>query len=113
MQINFINIPNKYHSFIKTTAADFIKARKINADCTVNIEFVSKVKIKSLNKKYRRVDKPTDVLSFPIWENKIDIPKRGKVSLGDIVICPEMTDIDKDLAALINHSLNHLVGKHH
>jgi len=113
MKINIINTPPQYHSLIKTTVNDFVKAHKINPNCTLNIEFISKRNIKSLNKKYRRVDLPTDVLSFPIWENKIDIPKKGKVSLGDIVICPEMTDINKDLAVLINHSLNHLVGKHH
>lgn len=113
MRINIINIPNKHHSLIKKTVGDFIKAQRINPDCTINLEFISKLKIKRLNNKYRQINQPTDVLSFPIWKNKQDLPQKGKVCLGDIVICPEMTDIDKDLAALINHSLNHLVGKHH
>jgi len=113
MKINLVNIPSKYRSLIKTTVDDFIKVHRINPSSALNIEFTSKENIKSLNKKYRQVDQATDVLSFPIWKNKKNIPKGGEICLGDIIICPEMTDINKDLAVLINHSLNHLVGKHH
>jgi len=113
MQTNFINIPPKYHSLIKKTVNDFVKVYKLNPNCTLNIEFVSSSRIKSLNKKYRQVDKPTDVLSFPIWQDAKNMPGKGSIGLGDIFICPEMTDIDQELANLISHSLNHLVGKHH
>lgn len=113
MRINIINIPSKYHSQIKKTVGGFIKAQRINPDCTINIEFASKAKIKRLNKKYRQINEPTDVLSFPIWESKEKIPQKGAVCLGDIVICPEMTDINKGVEKVINHSLGHLGGKHH
>jgi len=113
MKANIINVPNKYHQPIKKTVIDFIRSRKINPDCTINIEFVSKEKIKSLNNKYRQTNKTTDVLSFPIWEKQDKMPKRGIICLGDIIICPRMTAIDKELDNLIKHSLDHLVGKHH
>ena len=113
MDISLLNIPNQYRARIKTTVDDFAKNHHLNPQSTINISFVSKNKIQSLNKKYRKIEQPTDVLSFPIWKNLDEIPKNGEVALGDIFICPEMTEIDKELENLIKHSLNHLVGKHH
>lgn len=113
MEINFVNVLPKYQTLIKKTAAKFQESFHLNPQAVTSIEFVSKSKIRGLNQKYRRLDKPTDVLSFPIWQNLKDVPKRGKINLGDIFICPEMTNIDTKLDALVWHSLNHLVGKHH
>ena len=48
---------------------------------TVSLAFVGKEEIKKLNKKFRKKNKPTDVLSFEIKEENY---------LGEIVICPEV-----------------------
>lgn len=94
------------------TAEKFIKAKGINHQASLNVFFVSKRKIRALNRKYRKLDSSTDVLSFPVWHSLKEIPKEGEVSLGDIFICPEETDLD-NLTFLIEHSLDHLIGKHH
>lgn len=113
MDIKFINIPAKYHPQIYKTIHSFFQKKKIFSDFYISVEFASKNKIQTLNKKYRRLNQPTDVLSFPIWQNLQSVPKKGKINLGDIIICPEMSNIDKELSFLIKHSLDHLVGKHH
>jgi len=76
----------------------------------VDLKFVSVQIIHKLNREYREIDKPTDVLSFPIHE-KVESAPETPVLLGDIIICPEMAEdsIDK----LISHSALHLIGQHH
>ncbi|MGC9490143.1 MAG: rRNA maturation RNase YbeY [Thermovirgaceae bacterium] len=48
--------------------------------------------VRELNKRYRGIDEPTDVLSFPLWETAEGLfsPPSGwpVLELGDLVICP-------------------------
>lgn len=112
MEVKFINVPEKYHALIKKTCEECQKKFQFNPHSTVVIEFTTAEKIRHLNKKYRQIDKPTDVLSFPIWKNLKDMPQTGKVLLGDVIICPEETE-KKNIRNLVEHSLRHLIGIHH
>src|ERR1700728_1340279 len=58
-------------------------------DGHVAIEFVDEQRIQELNRQYRQIDAPTDVLSFGIDEDGLSA---GPRELGDIVICPPRTD---------------------
>ena len=71
------------------------------------VEFVEEDRIRVLNRDYRQLDKPTDVLSFGVDEDG-DSP--GPRELGDIVICPEHTT---DLREAIVHGTLHLTGMDH
>jgi probable rRNA maturation factor len=73
----------------------------------VAVEFVSAERIRELNREFRRVDSPTDVLSFSVDE---DDPAAGPRELGDIVICPEHT---VDIREAIIHGALHLSGMDH
>ena len=73
----------------------------------VAIEFVDAERIRELNREYRRIDAPTDVLSFGVDE---DAPSAGPRELGDIVICPEHT---VDLREAVVHGALHLSGMDH
>jgi probable rRNA maturation factor len=73
----------------------------------VAIEFVDAQRSRELNREYRRIDTPTDVLSFGIDE---DAPSAGPRELGDIVICPEHT---VDLREAVVHGALHLSGMDH
>ena len=58
----------------------------------ISLSFVSIEEIHQLNKMYRQVDRPTDVLSFPMIEdfNEIDWEdEEEEILLGDVVICLE------------------------
>jgi probable rRNA maturation factor len=73
----------------------------------VAIEFVDAQRSRELNSEYRRIDAPTDVLSFGVDE---DAPSAGPRELGDIVICPEYT---VDLREAVVHGALHLSGMDH
>jgi probable rRNA maturation factor len=84
------------------------------ADSSVTVAFVSDKKIRELNRQFRRVDKATDVLSFP-----------GDASdgeMGDIAISVETAarqakqsglTFDGEIAQLLLHGLLHLSGYDH
>jgi probable rRNA maturation factor len=73
----------------------------------VAIEFVDARRSRDLNREYRRIDTPTDVLSFGVDE---DAPSAGPRELGDIVICPEHT---VDVREAVVHGALHLSGMDH
>ncbi|MFN2510197.1 MAG: rRNA maturation RNase YbeY [Pyrinomonadaceae bacterium] len=84
------------------------------------IAFVSDRQIRILNKRYRGLDKPTDVLSFPVGED--EFPETSEPNLGDIAISVERAEsqavengltLEKEIAQLILHGLLHLCGYDH
>jgi probable rRNA maturation factor len=64
-------------------------------------------RIRELNREHRGVDRPTDVLAFPVDE---DAPARGPRELGDVVVCPEHAT---ELAEAVVHGVLHLCGYDH
>lgn len=58
----------------------------------LSLTIVEPEEIRELNREYRGVDKVTDVLSFPQFENMGEMPSDGEICLGDVVICDEKYD---------------------
>ena len=95
-------------------------------DAEVSLSFVTNDEIHELNRDYRGVDRPTDVLSFPMLdgdadEGDVDIGA-DSVVLGDIIISAEKAvsqaasyghSIERELAFLAVHSTLHLLGYDH
>jgi probable rRNA maturation factor len=77
------------------------------ADGHVAVEFVDEERIRELNRDYRDLDEPTDVLSFGVDEAG---PVAGPRELGDIVVCPQHT---ADVREAIIHGALHLSGMDH
>ena len=77
-------------------------------DGHVAVSFVEADRIAELNAEHRGKEGPTDVLSFPIDEDEVDVV--GPRELGDIVICPPRT---VDIREAIVHGALHLVGMDH
>ena len=71
------------------------------------VQIVDAAEIERLNREWRGVPTPTDVLSFPVDERG---PSGGPRELGDVVICPEHT---QDLAEAVVHGVLHLCGYDH
>jgi probable rRNA maturation factor len=71
------------------------------------IEIVDPDHIRELNREHRGIDKPTDVLSFPVDGTG---PIAGPRELGDVVICPEYTE---DVVEAVVHGVLHLCGYDH
>lgn len=76
-------------------------------DGHVAIEFVDEDRIRELNREHRRIDRPTDVLSFGVDEDSEPV---GPRELGDVVICPPRTE---NLREAIVHGVLHLSGMDH
>lgn len=108
---------------IKETVIKTLLKQRIESPVEVSIAVIGNRKMKALNKKYRQIDAPTNVLSFSQTEGDIVIPQPSdKLYLGDIVLCyPKIVEecardnmlIDDRVNELVEHSLMHLLGHHH
>lgn len=89
--------------------------------CTVevNYAFVRSNVIRRLNKKFRQVDKVTDVLSFPDGDLN---PETGKKFMGDVLICRAVArkqarnlghSLAREITFLQVHGTLHLFGYDH
>jgi len=78
----------------------------------ISLVFVGKKEIKKLNKKYRKIDKSTDVLSFDLSAN-YKLPTANSY-LGEIVICPEVVkEKEEEILRVFIHGVLHLCGYDH
>jgi probable rRNA maturation factor len=84
----------------------------------LSVLFCNNRYIKTLNKRYRSKDEPTDVLSFPLGEKS----PAGRFIAGDIVISLEALEEnavffnvspDEELRRLLVHGILHLAGENH
>jgi probable rRNA maturation factor len=86
---------------------------------------VTNDEMRRLNARYRNMDEPTDVLSFPLWEEdgKFSPPESWvKLPLGDVVVSPEFVrqnaereniGYNDEMVRMIIHGVLHLVGFDH
>jgi probable rRNA maturation factor len=98
-----------------------LKDKRINFPfntAEISLVITDDEEMKEINKLYRKIDSTTDVLSFPINEDKKIISN----ILGDIVISFEKAkaqsvenecSIDEEIAFLFIHGLLHLLGYDH
>ena len=104
-------------------------------DAEVNLLLTMNEEIHQMNLEFRQIDRPTDVLSFPMVDyeeaGNFDFleeadeyfhPESGELMLGDIVISKEKVisqaeeyghSIEREYAFLIAHSMLHLFGYDH
>ncbi|MDO5344869.1 MAG: rRNA maturation RNase YbeY [Lachnospiraceae bacterium] len=107
-------------------------------EAEVNLLITDNEQICQMNREFRRIDRPTDVLSFPMIEyetaGSFDFleedaqagdcfhPETGELLLGDIVISAEKVleqaqeyghSAKREYAFLIAHSMLHLMGYDH
>ena len=99
------------------------KAGSRHGGKNVSLAFVTKAEIQKLNKKFRKKNKPTDVLSFSAQGG----PAEGwnltnKDYLGEIIICPEVVKenaqkygvtIKSEMKKVFVHGILHLLGYDH
>lgn len=109
-----------------------LAAEGITADCEINVMVTDDVGIHGVNLASRGIDKPTDVLSFPMfqlepgnppsdWESYLD-PETGLCPLGDMCISLERAkaqakefghSVKREVGYLTIHSMLHLLGYDH
>ncbi len=108
--INF-NITNTTKSKLPVFDFEKMKNAVLGKKYELSVIIIGKKEIQKLNKEYRYINKPTDILSFPLSDD-----------FGEIYINPEMTkieakkferDYDNFFAFLFIHGLVHLKGFDH
>ncbi|BES64867.1 rRNA maturation RNase YbeY [Gottschalkiaceae bacterium SANA] len=98
-----------------------LQTERNSLDYEVSVSFVTNEEIHKLNREYRGVDRPTDVLSFPLDEED-EVFGEMDVLLGDIVISMETAmeqakefghGLTREVVYLTVHSMFHLMGYDH
>ncbi len=78
--------------------------------------------VRTLNRDYRRQDKPTNVLSFAALEGDAPLPPTGPILLGDVILAYETSvgeaaherkPLAHHLSHLVVHGVLHLLGHDH
>ena len=117
----------KEEKIIKKVIETVLKEEKIIQDLEVYVTLTNNEQIHKVNLEQRKVDKATDVLSFPMFERdeiyllKGDSKKEPDI-LGDIIISIEKVkeqaeeyghSFERELAYLVTHGMLHLLGYDH
>jgi probable rRNA maturation factor len=114
-------------SVLISAAAAVLDSEKVKGKVTFAISVIGDRKMRELNKKYRNLDKTTDVLSFPysldtVRSKAFVTPPSTYLNLGDILISyPQLIDraakenimVDDMAAILVVHGVLHLLGYDH
>ena len=100
---------------------NFVIKKENLENCLFNVIIVDNDYIHKLNKEYRGIDRPTDVISFAL-EDEVDDVKLDFRVLGDIYISLDKTNEQaklynhsflRELSFLTIHGLLHLLGYDH
>ncbi len=84
----------------------------------VSVHAVGEKRMRTLNRLFRGLDRPTDVLSFPIS----DTPNKDDIDAGDIFICPTYIEkqakrfnvpFQEEIDRMLIHGILHLRGYDH
>ena len=121
-----INIHYNLKMLIRRTILETLDYEGMENDVEVSVTFTDDEGIRELNNKFRKKDKPTDVLSFPLfdYDGNSDEPAFDELAnnLGDIVISLERAmaqanefghSFEREVAFLTAHSMLHLLGYDH
>lgn len=119
-------------AIIKKCINAALAAEGIEVPCEINVLVTDDKGIQAINQAYRQIDKPTDVLSFPMfrltagdppadWNEYMD-PETGMCPLGDMAISLERAiaqakefghSTRREIGYLTIHSMLHLLGYDH
>ena len=115
-----IKNPKKYLNRKLKKICKIIKFFKIK-NVSFTILLTNSLNMKKLNKKFRRRNKSTDILSFPTFSSKnLKIMKEKKIYIGDLAASYEIiylrakkTNFFKEFDKVWVHGLLHLMGYNH
>ena len=132
VEVYFLDIEEKkeLENFAENVIKTCFEEEKLDGlNFYISITLTNPKQIHLLNKEYRNVDRPTDVLSFPMFEkqelDEIILNKQKNLLLevlGDIVISVEKVEeqakeyghsFERELAYMLVHGFYHIIGYDH
>lgn len=108
-----------------------LAAEGVDKPCAVEVYTTGDAGIHSVNLTSRGIDRPTDVLSFPMLElrpgeqpdcDEFELDEQGRIPLGEMVVSLERAkaqaeeyghSFERELSFLVVHSILHLLGYDH
>lgn len=118
-------------AIISKCIAATLSFENVSLPCEINVLITNDAGIRSINNASRNIDKPTDVLSFPMFDLKAGDPpagddyldpETGMCPLGDMAISLERAtaqakefghSLSREVGYLTIHSMLHLLGYDH
>ena len=136
MLMVFGKLKKKHNEIIENVINEALDYLDCPYECEVDVTIVNNDEIQVLNREQRGIDRPTDVLSFPMVDFEVpgDLslaednpemyfnPDSGELLLGDIIISMERAEkqaeeyghsVKREIAFLTAHSMLHLFGYDH
>lgn len=127
VEVEYLGIdPNKdYEDLIKKVVKKCFETENLlEKNLYISITLTIPQEIRKINNEYRKIDKETDVLSFPMFEKDeiSEISGENPDVLGDIVISIERVaeqakeyghSFERELAYMVVHGFYHLMGYDH
>ncbi len=122
---NKIELTTSLRNTVKKAIYAALDYQEIDFPVEISLSFVDNERIHELNREYRGKDAPTDVLSFPMFEDgeiEYDDESDEPCAIGDIVISLEKAveqaeeyghSLEREAAFLAVHSVLHLLGFDH
>jgi probable rRNA maturation factor len=127
------DISEEIKQIIEETIINSLRIEQFTSFYEVSVIITDNENMKEINNTYRKIDRETDVLSFPMLDykngNKKNLavdddtnPETGGILLGDIVISIEKAktqaeeyghSLNREIAFLTVHSILHLLGYDH
>jgi probable rRNA maturation factor len=125
-----------YQELFDKIATKVLDDEQCPYEVEINLLITDDISIQKMNREYRNIDRPTDVLSFPMIEYKTPSdfsevegafsdcfnPETGELLLGDIVVSIDKVmeqaenyghSREREISFLIAHSMLHLLGYDH
>ncbi len=111
-------VEGKTRRLVRRAVRATLKSEGVRGAAEVSVTFTDNEGIRAINRTHREIDAPTDVLSFPLFEENA----KGVKMLGDIVLSLEKCraqaeefghGFDRECAFLVVHSTLHLLGYDH
>lgn len=125
-----VDVPEGTEDLLRRVISSALAAEGVDLPCEINVLLTDDEGIHQVNREMRQVDRPTDVLSFPMFDLKPgekpeagdEDPESGLVPLGDMCISLERAaaqagefghSVERELSYLTVHSVLHLLGYDH
>ncbi len=125
-----------YEEIIEKVVNGSLDHEECPYEIELNVILTDNEAIQEINREHRNIDRPTDVLSFPMVDYEVPSdfdhleeaadeyfnPETGELLLGDIVISVDKVisqaeeyghSTERELAFLVAHSMLHLCGYDH
>jgi len=108
---------------LRGVAREVLRGLGCHEDAELSILLTDNEGIRALNRRYLDRDRPTDVLSFPMWDFNSELrTPNSELILGDVVISIEKAGkqaeeldvtMDEELSRLLVHGILHIFGFDH